>query len=59
MTYEEYLEKVVNKNKAFTEEEGKHDCENCMDRAGIPCLKAYRCKRFKEGKNEQEKTNYQ
>lgn len=52
MTYEEYLKKVVDKNKAFTEEEVKHDCENCMDRAGIPCLKAYRCRRFKEGIDE-------
>ena len=27
-------------------EEAKHNCKNCRDRVGIPCLKAYRCEKY-------------
>lgn len=29
-------------------EEAKHDCRGCRERVGVPCLKAYRCERWKD-----------
>lgn len=33
-------------------EEAKHDCENCRDRIGIPCLIARSCTKYKKKENE-------
>ena len=33
-------------------EEAKHDCKNCCDRVGIPCLIAKSCKKYKEACHE-------
>lgn len=35
------------KRRAGEAEEAKHDCKDCRERVGIPCLKAYRCERLK------------
>lgn len=36
------------KRRAGETEEAKHDCRGCRERVGIPCLKAYRCERWKD-----------
>lgn len=36
------------KRRAGEAEEAKHDCRGCRERVGIPCLKAYRCERWKD-----------
>lgn len=35
-------------------EEAKHNCRNCRDRIGIPCLIARSCKKFKKEDNKNE-----
>lgn len=52
MTEYEYQTEVVSKRKAYEEEEKKHDCSNCRERIGVPCLKAYRCERTHENRSD-------
>lgn len=44
----EYQTEVVARRIAAENEEIKHDCKNCNERVGIPCLKVYRCERIIE-----------
>ena len=37
------------RRKTGEAEEAKHDCTGCRERVGVPCLKAYRCERAKDG----------
>ncbi len=36
------------RRRAGEAEEAKHDCKGCRERVGIPCLKAYRCERWRD-----------
>lgn len=54
MTEYEYWAEVVARRLADEKEEAKHDCANCGERVGIPCLKVYMCKKF--AKNKTQKT---
>lgn len=47
MTEWEYQTQVVARRIAAEQEEKKHDCINCQERVGVPCLKVYRCKKEK------------
>ena len=42
------------KRRAGEAEEAKHDCTGCRERVGVPCLKAYRCERVKDGNDRNE-----
>ena len=47
MTEYEYQAEVVARRIKDEMEETKHDCKNCTERVGIPCLKVWRCERLK------------
>ena len=37
------------RRRAGEAEEAKRDCTGCRERVGVPCLKAYKCERVKDG----------
>ena len=53
MTEYEYQTEVVARRIAAEKEEEKHDCGNCKERIGIPCLKVYRCEKLKKGAKDE------
>lgn len=52
MTEYEYTKEVVARRIAAEKEEEKHDCKNCRNRVGIPCLRVFRCEKMKGDNKE-------
>lgn len=53
VTEYKYQTEVVARRIAAEKEEEKHDCENCNERFGLPCLKVYRCDKLKDAEREE------